>query len=49
MEVAAAVGRLWETVISEIGPDSDFTQAVQPIEKKAGVVVGGHKGGLSGK
>jgi 3-hydroxyisobutyrate dehydrogenase-like beta-hydroxyacid dehydrogenase len=48
MEVAAAVGRLWETVISDIGPDSDFTQAVQPIEKKAGVVVGG-KGGISGK
>jgi hypothetical protein len=48
MEVADAVGRLWEVVISDIGPDSDFTEAVKPIEKKAGVVVGG-KGGLGGK
>ena len=48
MEVAEAVGRLWETVIRENGADSDFTEAIKPIEKKAGVVVGG-KGGLSGK
>src|SRR6201996_5198987 len=49
MEVAEAVGRLWEVVIREIGPDSDFTAAIQPIEKKAGVVVGGNKGGIAGK
>jgi 3-hydroxyisobutyrate dehydrogenase-like beta-hydroxyacid dehydrogenase len=48
MEVAEAVGRLWETVIRENGADSDFTAAIKPIEKKAGVVVG-NKGGLSGK
>jgi 3-hydroxyisobutyrate dehydrogenase-like beta-hydroxyacid dehydrogenase len=48
MEVAEAVGRLWETVIRETGADSDFTEAIKPIEKKAGVVVGG-KGGVSGK
>jgi 3-hydroxyisobutyrate dehydrogenase-like beta-hydroxyacid dehydrogenase len=48
MEVAEAVGRLWEVVIREMGPESDFTSAIVPIEKKAGVVVGG-KGGLSGK
>jgi 3-hydroxyisobutyrate dehydrogenase-like beta-hydroxyacid dehydrogenase len=48
MEVAEAVGRLWEVVIRENGADSDFTSAIKPIEKKAGVVVGG-KGGLSGK
>ena len=41
MEVADAVGRLWETVISAEGADSDFTAAIKPIEKKAGVVVGG--------
>src|SRR3954452_5994722 len=41
MEVADAVGRLWETVISAEGADSDFTVAIKPIEKKAGVVVGG--------
>jgi len=41
MEVAEAVGRLWEMVIREMGPDSDFTSAIQPIEKAAGVVVGG--------
>ncbi|MGA2995628.1 NAD(P)-dependent oxidoreductase [Bradyrhizobium sp.] len=49
MEVAEAVGRLWEVVIRETGADSDFTSAIKPIEKKAGVVVGGPKGGLSGK
>jgi 3-hydroxyisobutyrate dehydrogenase-like beta-hydroxyacid dehydrogenase len=48
MEVADAVGRLWETVISAEGPESDFTAAIKPIEKKAGVVVGG-KAGLAGK
>jgi len=49
MEVADAVGRLWETVISAEGADSDFTAAIKPIEKKAGVVVGGKTGGLAGK
>jgi hypothetical protein len=48
MEVADAVGRLWEVVIREMGAESDFTAAIQPIEKKAGVVVGG-KGVLAGK
>jgi 3-hydroxyisobutyrate dehydrogenase-like beta-hydroxyacid dehydrogenase len=40
MEVAKAVARLWEIVIAELGPDSDFTAAIQPIEQVAGVVVG---------
>jgi 3-hydroxyisobutyrate dehydrogenase-like beta-hydroxyacid dehydrogenase len=44
MEVAEAVGRLWETVIREEGAESDFTAAIKPIEKKAGVTVGGAKG-----
>jgi 3-hydroxyisobutyrate dehydrogenase-like beta-hydroxyacid dehydrogenase len=44
MEVAEAVGRLWETVLSEEGADSDFTSAIKPIEKAAGVVVGGSSG-----
>jgi 3-hydroxyisobutyrate dehydrogenase-like beta-hydroxyacid dehydrogenase len=41
MEVAEAVGRLWEVVICEMGAESDFTAAIKPIEKAAGVVVGG--------
>jgi 3-hydroxyisobutyrate dehydrogenase-like beta-hydroxyacid dehydrogenase len=41
MEVAEAVGRLWEVVIRDMGPESDFTCAIGPIEKAAGVVVGG--------
>jgi 3-hydroxyisobutyrate dehydrogenase-like beta-hydroxyacid dehydrogenase len=41
MEVAEAVGRLWETVIKEMGSDSDFTSAIKPIEKAAGVEVRG--------
>jgi 3-hydroxyisobutyrate dehydrogenase-like beta-hydroxyacid dehydrogenase len=49
MEVAEAVGRLWEVVIRDMGPESDFTSAIKPIEKAAGVVVGGAKGGVAGK
>jgi 3-hydroxyisobutyrate dehydrogenase-like beta-hydroxyacid dehydrogenase len=41
MEVAEAVGRLWEVVIREMGAESDFTSVILPIEKAAGVVVGG--------
>jgi len=44
MEVAEAVGRLWEVVIRDEGAESDFTTAIKPIEKAAGVVVGA-KGG----
>jgi len=40
LEVAEAVGKLWETVIREMGADSDFTAAIKPIEQRAGVVVG---------
>jgi 3-hydroxyisobutyrate dehydrogenase-like beta-hydroxyacid dehydrogenase len=40
MEVAEAVGRLWEVVIHEMGAESDFTSAIKPIEQAAGVVVG---------
>jgi 3-hydroxyisobutyrate dehydrogenase-like beta-hydroxyacid dehydrogenase len=44
MEVAEAVGRLWEVVIRDMGAESDFTTAIKPIEKAAGVVVGGKSG-----
>jgi 3-hydroxyisobutyrate dehydrogenase-like beta-hydroxyacid dehydrogenase len=44
MEVAEAVGRLWEVIIRDQGAESDFTEAIKPIEKKAGVIVGGGKG-----
>jgi hypothetical protein len=44
LEVAEAVGRLWEVVIREMGAESDFTSAIKPIEKAAGVVVGGKAG-----
>jgi 3-hydroxyisobutyrate dehydrogenase-like beta-hydroxyacid dehydrogenase len=43
MEVADAVARLWEVVLDELGPDSDFTAAIRPIEQVAGVIVGGPK------
>jgi len=49
MEVAEAVGRLWEVVIREMGAESDFTAAIKPIEKAAGVVVGGAKGSHAAK
>src|SRR6202047_1768319 len=44
MEVAEAVGRLWEVVIRDMGAESDFTSAIKPIEKAAGVIVGGKDG-----
>jgi 3-hydroxyisobutyrate dehydrogenase-like beta-hydroxyacid dehydrogenase len=40
IEVAEAVGRLWEAAIRDQGPDSDFTASIKPIEQAAGVVVG---------
>lgn len=43
MEVAEAVGRLWETIIAAEGAESDLTAAIKPIEKKAGVEVGARK------
>jgi 3-hydroxyisobutyrate dehydrogenase-like beta-hydroxyacid dehydrogenase len=49
MEVAEAVGRLWEVVIRDMGAESDFTTAIKPIEKAAGVVVGGARGGHAAK
>jgi 3-hydroxyisobutyrate dehydrogenase-like beta-hydroxyacid dehydrogenase len=49
MEVAEAVGRLWEVIIREEGAESDFTAAIKPIEKKAGVIVGGTKGSHAAK
>jgi 3-hydroxyisobutyrate dehydrogenase-like beta-hydroxyacid dehydrogenase len=49
LEVAEAVGRLWETVIREMGAESDFTTAIKPIEQAAGVVVGGAKGAHAAK
>ena len=49
MEVAEAVGRLWEVVIRDMGAESDFTCAIQPIEQAAGVVVGAKGERVMGK
>jgi 3-hydroxyisobutyrate dehydrogenase-like beta-hydroxyacid dehydrogenase len=40
VEVAEAVGRLWEATLHDEGADSDFTSAIKPIERAAGVTVG---------
>jgi 3-hydroxyisobutyrate dehydrogenase-like beta-hydroxyacid dehydrogenase len=40
VEVAEAVGRLWEAAMRDEGADSDFTSAIKPIERAAGVTVG---------
>jgi 3-hydroxyisobutyrate dehydrogenase-like beta-hydroxyacid dehydrogenase len=40
VEVAEAVGRLWDLAVRDQGPDSDFTAAIKPLEQAAGVVVG---------
>lgn len=39
-EVMSAVAAQWETANREIGGDKDFTTIIQPIERRAGVVVG---------
>ncbi|MDI3469302.1 MAG: 3-hydroxyisobutyrate dehydrogenase family protein [Pseudolabrys sp.] len=39
-DVIGVVKKVWEQAYSENGPDSDFTAVIQPIEKRAGVVVG---------
>ena len=39
-EGAAAVGRIWENTIDQLGADSDFTAVIKPIEDAAGVIVG---------
>ncbi len=49
MEVAEAVGRLWEIVSRDMGAESDFTSAIKPIEKAAGVVVGDTSGSHAAK
>jgi 3-hydroxyisobutyrate dehydrogenase-like beta-hydroxyacid dehydrogenase len=49
MEVSEAVGRLWEVVVREMGAETDFTTAIKPMEKAAGVVVDGRKGGHAAK
>jgi 3-hydroxyisobutyrate dehydrogenase-like beta-hydroxyacid dehydrogenase len=41
VDVAEAVGGLWEVAVRDQGPDSDFTTVIKPIEKAAGVTVGG--------
>jgi 3-hydroxyisobutyrate dehydrogenase-like beta-hydroxyacid dehydrogenase len=43
MEIAQAVGRLWDVALRETGPDSDFTSVIKPIEQAAGVIVGEHQ------
>ncbi len=40
VDVAEAIGRLWEIVARDEGPDSDFTSVIKPFEKAAGVTVG---------
>jgi 3-hydroxyisobutyrate dehydrogenase-like beta-hydroxyacid dehydrogenase len=43
VEIAEAVARLWETTLCDEGAESDFTAAIKPIERAAGVTVGGSK------
>jgi 3-hydroxyisobutyrate dehydrogenase-like beta-hydroxyacid dehydrogenase len=37
MDIGRAVGRAWALAIEENGPDSDFTEIVKPLERRAGV------------
>jgi 3-hydroxyisobutyrate dehydrogenase-like beta-hydroxyacid dehydrogenase len=40
-DIMDAVLRAWQACVAEIGPDQDFTNIIQPAEKRAGVVVKG--------
>jgi 3-hydroxyisobutyrate dehydrogenase-like beta-hydroxyacid dehydrogenase len=41
LDISEAVEQLWETVIRDEGAESDFTAAIKPIERAAGVEVRG--------
>jgi 3-hydroxyisobutyrate dehydrogenase-like beta-hydroxyacid dehydrogenase len=43
-DVIGVVRTIWEQAYNEVGPDSDFTAVIKPIEKRAGVVVGKAEG-----
>ena len=43
VEVAEAIGRLWEAAARDQGPDSDFTTVIKPFENAAGVTVSGQR------
>jgi 3-hydroxyisobutyrate dehydrogenase-like beta-hydroxyacid dehydrogenase len=45
VEIAEAVARLWEATLNDEGADSDFTSAIKPIERAAGVTVGSSEKG----
>jgi 3-hydroxyisobutyrate dehydrogenase-like beta-hydroxyacid dehydrogenase len=45
VEIAEAVARLWEATLNDEGADSDFTSAIKPIERAAGITVGGAEKG----
>jgi 3-hydroxyisobutyrate dehydrogenase-like beta-hydroxyacid dehydrogenase len=38
--VTKTVARVWESAMEQLGPESDFTSVVRPIEDAAGVTVG---------
>jgi 3-hydroxyisobutyrate dehydrogenase-like beta-hydroxyacid dehydrogenase len=40
VEIAQAVARVWEATLNDEGADSDFTSAIKPIERAAGITVG---------
>ncbi|BBX46390.1 NAD(P)-dependent oxidoreductase [Mycobacterium cookii] len=43
VEIAEAVRRLWEATLAEEGADSDFTSAIKPMERAAGITVGARR------
>jgi 3-hydroxyisobutyrate dehydrogenase-like beta-hydroxyacid dehydrogenase len=45
VEIAEAVARLWEATLNDEGADSDFTSAIKPIERAAGITVAGSERG----
>jgi len=49
LDVMSAVGKVWEQAYAEVGPEHDHTAVVQPIEQRAGVVVGAKSASMNTK
>ncbi|MGB3351819.1 MAG: NAD(P)-dependent oxidoreductase [Mycobacterium sp.] len=41
LTVSETIGQVWESTMDELGPESDFTSVIRPMEDAAGVTVGG--------
>lgn len=43
LTVSETIGQVWESAMDALGPESDFTSVIRPMEDAAGVTVGGRQ------